>query len=132
LPALPAGASAPAEIIVDIDRLRDAADDDPAQMQKLIELYLSEAAPMMEALERAIQSNSSAEVARLAHKMVGSSLSCGVEALAESLRELEKLGRSENLGEAPALFEHVRQKFPQVRKIFAQFAGTLVSTTPSV
>src|SRR5207248_6912039 len=44
-----------AEILVDIDRLRDVTDDEPDRMQKLIDLYLTQAAPMLDGLGQAIQ-----------------------------------------------------------------------------
>jgi CheY-like chemotaxis protein len=116
----PTTASSPAEPLVDIDQLRDVADGEPDQMQRLIELYLAQAVPMLDDLEVAIQTNSGGEVARLAHKLVGSSLSCGVEAFTHPLRELERLGQEGDLTGAGALFDDVRQKFPRVQRVLTQ------------
>jgi TMAO reductase system sensor TorS len=108
------------EVLVDIDRLRDVADDKPDRMQQLIDLYLTQAAPMLDGLHEAIQTNSSGDVARIAHKLVGSSISCGVEAFTQPLRELERLGHEGDLAGAHALFEDVCHKFPRVQSVLTQ------------
>ena len=118
-------ATSPDEILVDIDRLRDVNDDEPSRILQLIDLYLKQAGPMLDGLGQAIQTNSSGEVARLAHKLVGSSVSCGVEAFTKSLRELERLGHEGDLSGANALFEDVRHKFPRVQDVFTQYVQTL-------
>jgi PAS domain S-box-containing protein len=117
--------SSSGEILVDIDRLRDVTDDEPDRMQQLIDLYLTQAVPMLDGLTEAIQSNSSGDVARIAHKFVGSSVSCGVEAFTLPLRELERLGQEGDLSGAHALLDDVRRKFPRVRSAFTQFMQTL-------
>jgi len=94
-------------------------------MQHLIDLYLTQTAPLLDALNAAIQTNSSGDVARIAHKLVGSSVSCGVEAFTQPLRELERLGREGGLSGAGALFDDLRQKFPRVQSFFAQYTQTL-------
>jgi two-component system sensor histidine kinase/response regulator len=118
------------EVLVDIDRLRDVTDDEPDRMQQLVDLYLTQTAPMLEELKGAIQSNSSGDVARLAHKLFGSSAACGVEAFTEPLRELERLGREGDLSGAQVLFDDIQHKFPHVQDAFAKFVGTLQIPSP--
>jgi PAS domain S-box-containing protein len=113
------------EALVDIDRLRDVTDDEPERIQQLIDLYLTQAGPMLDGLSEAIQTNASDEVARIAHKLVGSSVSCGVEAFTDPLRELERLGHEGDLSGASALFDDVRHKFPRVQNVFTEFVQTL-------
>jgi PAS domain S-box-containing protein len=108
------------EVFVDIDRLRDVTDDEPEGIKRLIDLYLTQAGPMLDGLHEAIQTNSSGDVARIAHKLVGSSISCGVEAFTQPLRELERLGHEGDLAGAHALFEDVRHKFPRVQSVLTQ------------
>jgi signal transduction histidine kinase/DNA-binding response OmpR family regulator/HPt (histidine-containing phosphotransfer) domain-containing protein len=110
------------ELLVDIDRLRDVADDDPDRMQQLVDLYLAQAGPMLDDLNEAIQTNSSGDVARIAHKLVGSSVSCGVEAFTQPLHELERLGLAGDLSGAHALFDDVRHKVPRVQRILTGLA----------
>jgi two-component system sensor histidine kinase/response regulator len=114
-----------AEVLVDIDRLREAADDEPEQMRQLIDLYLTQAVPLLDDLDEAIQTSSSDDVARIAHKFVGSSASCGAEALTRPLRELERLGRERDLCGARFLFDDVRHKFSRTQSVFTELAHTL-------
>jgi CheY-like chemotaxis protein/HPt (histidine-containing phosphotransfer) domain-containing protein len=113
------------EILVDIDRLREVAHDRPDQLQELIHLYLVEAGPMLDGLGQAIRTNSSGEVARIAHEFVGCSLFCGVEAFTQPLRALERLGQQGNLSGADTLLADVRHKFPRVQSAFTQLVQTL-------
>ncbi len=116
--------------LLDTDHLRDVTDNEPARMRRLIDLYLTQAAPMLDELGAAIQSHSNEEVTRLAHKLVGSSISCGVEAFTHPLRELEQLGRRGDLSGANALFDDVRHIFPQVQNMFEQFLETVPASDP--
>ena len=113
------------DTLVNIGQLRDVADNEPAKMRRLIDIYLAQAAPMLDELNAAIQTNSSGEVSRLAHKLVGSSISCGVEAFTQPLRELERLGNEGDLSGANALFEEVSDQFPRVRGVFDEFLQTV-------
>jgi signal transduction histidine kinase/DNA-binding response OmpR family regulator/HPt (histidine-containing phosphotransfer) domain-containing protein len=116
----PTTAPSPGEPLVDIDRLRDVVDNEPDRVRQLIDLYLTQAVPMLEGLDEAIQANASGDVARIAHKLVGSSVSCGVEAFTYPLRELERLGHEGDLAGARILFDEVRQKFPRVQKVLTR------------
>ena len=117
--------SSAGEILVDINHLREVAHDQPDQLQELIDLYLVEAGPMLDGLGQAIRSNSSGEVARIAHEFVGCSLFCGVDAFTQSLRALERLGQQGNLSGADALLADVRHKFPRVQSAFTQLVQSL-------
>jgi CheY-like chemotaxis protein len=124
VPASPEQIS-PNESLVDMERLRDVTDNEPSRILKIIDLYLTQAGPMLDGLGQAIQTNSTGEVARLAHKLVGSSVSCGVDALTQPLRELERLGNEGDLSRAKDLFKDVREKFPRVQDIFNQYVQAL-------
>jgi CheY-like chemotaxis protein len=129
-PLLPTSIHPPSEdVLVDVDQLRDVTDGEPDRMRRLINLYLTQAVPMLESLNEAIQTNSSGEVARIAHKLAGSGVSCGVQAFTQPLHELEQLGRAGDLCGADALFEDVRQKFPLVRDVFTKFIQSLETCT---
>ena len=123
--AAPDTPSSPGEILVDINRLREVAHDQADQVQELIDLYLVEIGPMLDGLGQAIGTNSSGEVARIAHEFVGCSLFCGVEAFTQPLRALERLGQQGNLSGADALLADVRHKFSRVQSAFTQLVQTL-------
>ena len=113
------------EPLLDLSQLRDATDNEPATMRRLVGLYLTQTAPMLDELNVAIQTKSTGDVARLAHKLVGSSVSCGVQAFTQPLRELERLGNKADLEGANPLFDDVRHKFPRVKSAFEQFLQTI-------
>ena len=78
-----------------------------------------------ERIGQAIQTNSHAAVARIAHEFVGLSTCGGMEAFTRPLRELERLAHEGDLSGAHALLADVRQKFPRVQSAFTQLVQTL-------
>jgi HPt (histidine-containing phosphotransfer) domain-containing protein len=86
---------------------------------------LTQAVPLLADLQAAIATNSGEALAQAAHKLVGSSISCGVQAFTEPLRKLERLGQAGDLTGAAALFDQVRQTFPRVRIFLNQFLQDL-------
>jgi CheY-like chemotaxis protein len=123
-------ASSAGEILLDVDHLREVAHDQADRLQALVDLYLVEAGPMLVGLGQAIRTNSSGEVARIAHEFVGCSLFCGVEAFTQPLRALERLGQQGNLSGADALLADVHHKFPRVQNAFTQLVQTLQTSNP--
>jgi CheY-like chemotaxis protein len=119
-PALPAEAP-----LVDLERLREVNDDDPERIRRLVDIYMTQAAPLLEALQAAIDTNSGDALAQAAHKLVGSSISCGVQAFTGPLRKLERLGHAGDLTGAAALLDQIRQAFPRVRIFLNQFLQNL-------
>jgi PAS domain S-box-containing protein len=111
--------------MVDLDRLRDVTDDDPARIRRLVGIYLTQAVPLLDNLQTALDANSPTDVAEVAHKLVGSSISCGVQAFTLPLRKLEQLGHAGNLSGAAELVNVVRQTFPPVRNRLNQFLQDL-------
>ena len=74
---------------VDLSRLRDAAGDDDELLRELIEIYLQQTSENLEKLKAADGSGATDEAKRLAHLILGSSVTCGMTSIAASLRELE-------------------------------------------
>ena len=124
------GASSPGELILDTDHLRDATDNEPDRMRRLTDIYLTQAALMLDGLDAAIRAKAGGIVAHLAHKLVGSSVSCGVQAFTQPLRELERLGKEGDLSGASPLFHELRRKFPRVKGAFDQFLQTIPAPNP--
>jgi CheY-like chemotaxis protein/HPt (histidine-containing phosphotransfer) domain-containing protein len=90
--------------LVDLERLEAAANEDPAMMQELVELYFAQAKDLMNGLRGAITAGSAKDVDHFAHKLVGASLACGMSAMVLPLRELERQGKEGHLTNAEALF----------------------------
>jgi HPt (histidine-containing phosphotransfer) domain-containing protein len=95
---------------VNFKRLNRVALGDKAKVRELVELYLTQAEQLMKRIEAGLQAGSAKEVEQAAHKLCGSSASCGIESVVAPLRELERMGREGHLGEAtPKFAEAVRQ-----------------------
>jgi CheY-like chemotaxis protein len=92
------------EGLVDLERLEAAANEDPAMLQELVDLYFAQAKDLMNGLRGAITAGSAKDVDHFAHKLVGASLACGMSAMVLPLRELERQGKEGRLTNAEALF----------------------------
>lgn len=117
--------SATEDCLVDLDRLREVADDDPEQIRYFVELYIAQTILMLDGLKEAVLTSNAEAVASTAHKLVGSSLSCGVEAFTRPLRELERIGEAGDLSGACVLLDDVRDRFPRVQNTLTQFVQGL-------
>ncbi|MEO8439506.1 MAG: response regulator, partial [Spartobacteria bacterium] len=122
---IPAENAVPDDELIDFGQLRDATDNDPGQMRQLLEMYEAQTIFMLDGLKEAILTNSGPEVATIAHKLVGSSLSCGVQAFTAPLRALERSGKADDLSGAMELFEQLRETFPRLQGAMAQFLQKL-------
>ncbi len=111
----------PEEVLVDFEQLRDITDNDPERMEHFVGIYLAQTIVMLDGLKEAILTRSAPEVANLAHKIVGSSMSIGVEVLTLPLRALEKAGQSGDLSGAMPLLDDIREKFPRLQSALLQF-----------
>ena len=70
--------SLPAPPPVDLDRLREMTDGDSQSVRDLVDVYLDQADELIGSLHAAIQANSASDVVRWAHKLGGSSATCGM------------------------------------------------------
>ncbi len=104
------------EAPVDIECLTEAAGNDPEQLRELIEMYLQNSCELMKELETAIQMSTSREIETLAHKYVGASASCGMTAILGSLRELEQMGRANELSGAAKSYACAMEQLDQIRQ----------------
>ena len=73
-----------------IGRLKDmTAGSDPSFFSQVIEMYIKQADEQMYDIAKALSSNNWKEMASIAHKLKGSSLNLGAEAIAETCRTIE-------------------------------------------
>lgn len=83
--------------VLDLDLLDElkmlADDDDPEFLSELIETYLSELDPSLEAMAQAAGSNDPEAVRRAAHRLKGSSANIGASELSARCAELEQRHR---------------------------------------
>ena len=104
---------------MDLGRLLEMADDNPEQMRELADVYLAQADELMAGLNSALQAGSVAGVERLAHKLGGSSSTCGMTAIVGPLHELEELARAGRLPDDRRLFDEAGRQLLRIRGFLA-------------
>ncbi|MGI9035506.1 MAG: Hpt domain-containing protein [Pyrinomonadaceae bacterium] len=101
---------------VNFERLREVSDSDPLMINEIIELYFSQTRQQLNELEKAIGAQDFDSIYKLAHRIAGGSLTCGMNAVVEPIRALEQAGRSQKSENAEQLFAGARQAFEQMEK----------------
>ena len=85
---------------VDLDRLHEAMGHDPEELLEILGIYLDQMSESLVKLETAVESGNAGEVDLIAHNCAGTSANCGMVAVVEQLRELERMGRENQLAGA--------------------------------
>ncbi len=111
-----APAAAPEAPPVDIKRLTRITGGNKDKQQELVDLFLGQSREMLQGLEEALKNQDAKKVDHLAHKCVGASSNCGMNAMVLPLRELERLGREGNLAEAGPLFQEATRQLERTRQ----------------
>jgi len=112
---------------VDMARLRDVADDDPAGIRELVEMYLAESVVLMDSLRSAMTAGLPGEVERVAHKLAGSSATCGMTAVVAPLHELERSGKA---GQWPENEQLLQEATRQHERICAFLTAHILENQP--
>jgi CheY-like chemotaxis protein len=100
---------------VEMDRLNDFANGDPATLRELVDLYFQQTDGQMLKLEEAIRNAQAPEIKRIAHSCAGSSSTCGMTRIAGLFREMEHTAAENKLGPVPRLFREVRLEYERIR-----------------
>lgn len=74
---------------IDMGRLLDMVNHEPAQLRELVQMYLAESERAMCDLRLSVQVGDWDETERLAHRLCGTSATCGMIAIVPPLRRLE-------------------------------------------
>ena len=90
-------------------------------VEDLIEAFLEDAPTGIATLRDAVDRGDAAAVRRLAHSLRSNGATFGAQAFAEVCRELEALGRQDELDGAPALVERAAEKWQDVRQALEAF-----------
>ncbi len=104
---------------VDMNRLRRAASDDEELTRELTEIYLRQMSENLKKLKKAVETDAPDEIKRIAHTMLGGSVTCGMVAVVVPLRELEQsdygAGR---LTDATPLVNRVEKELERIMEFF--------------
>jgi len=101
---------------VDMARMHEAMGD---ELFDILDIYLAQMSENLEKLMAAIEAGNAGELDLIAHNCAGTSANCGMVAVVQPLRELERMGRHESLAGAEALGRQVVSEFQRV-KVFLQ------------
>ncbi len=110
----------PALAPVDLNRLHQALGDDPEEILEVLDLYRTEMTGNLIKLDAAIAAGNAGEVDRIAHNCAGTSANCGMVAVVEQLRELERMGRENQLAGSAQLHAQVGKEFERVKLFLAE------------
>ncbi len=116
---------------VDLDRLKEMASGDPAELNELVAFYFSQADDMLARLKPAVQSETLPDVRAIAHKLAGSSATCGMTLMVPCLRTLETQAAAGELHDGPAALMEVQQNLEQTRNFLAKNLPALVQAKPN-
>jgi len=101
---------------VDLARLHEAMGD---ELFDILDIYRLQMSENLEKLKAAIAAGNASEVALIAHNCAGTSANCGMVAMVQPLRKLERMGREGSLDGAQALGRQAFSEFERV-KVFLQ------------
>ena len=111
----------PIDLTLDRELLDENAEFGLDDLNELIELYLAQADEIMGELRTAVQTGAAKDVDHLAHKLAGSSAVCGVAAMIEPLRSLEKLGHEGKLAGSDQLLAEATERLELCRRLLAEY-----------
>ncbi len=113
--------------LVDVERMHEMMGDEPAEFQEIANLYLDQMGKNLHRLDTAVALGDHVEVELIAHNCAGTSANCGMNAVAIPFRELETVGRTGSLENAPASLAQAHKLFEQTRVCLTQHIAQAVS-----
>jgi len=109
------------EALLDMGLLDEMAVIKGEGLRGLIDMYLTKADELLKDLQAAIEAGAAEDVKRLAHRLAGSSVVCGVTAMVQPLRALEQRGREGQLSDADQLLAQTAQRLEVCRRLLAEY-----------
>ncbi len=104
-----------------IEALRELADEeDPDFLKDLLLEYITSTHCSLEDLSQAINSEDEVTVVKTAHTLKGASGNIGAPRIATLFRQLEELGKKDELSEAAALMSSIADEFQIVKSEIAK------------
>ena len=121
---VPKPPSVSALLPVDVACLQAAASEDRDRLKRIVDLFLFHTAVRLEELKTAISQDSASDVCAIAHKSLGSSRTCGMNAIVPALEGLERMGREghlrgagEQLISAQSAFENIKSYLGSISQV---------------
>jgi PAS domain S-box-containing protein len=107
--------------IFDFDRLHKSCGDDEEFEKEVLTVYLESAMKTLDELDDAIKAGDAAQIDLSAHGLKGSSRTLGAEAMGAACQELELIGKSANLDNAPETMMKIRNEFARLEQTLNEF-----------
>ena len=117
------GAGAP----VDLKQLSSAIGDEPRERAEILEVYFDQMVTNLKRLEAAIELQDAETVDLIAHNCAGTSANCGMVAVIDPLREMERLGRENRLDDAAVLLADIGREFARVQSFLQENLNVVVA-----
>jgi len=112
--AVAAGAALDAKALASI---RELDDGEGAILAEVIGIFFDETPRHLESLRNAVNSKNAPELARVAHAFKSASGNVGATSVVKLCRDLERIGRSGELADAPPLLREIEQQVDVVRPL---------------
>jgi CheY-like chemotaxis protein/HPt (histidine-containing phosphotransfer) domain-containing protein len=100
---------------VNLERLRQAAQDNEEILRKILHLYLEQTTGHLEKLEAAVRDGAMADAQRIAHTCAGANANCGMTEMADLLREIEEAALTVRTDDVRRLIPKVKPAFDRAR-----------------
>ncbi len=112
------------EAPVDLVRMHSVMGDEPEEFSEILDLYLETMSENLNRLGEALKVGSQKDVELAAHNGAGTSANCGMTAVVDSLRELERAGREGQLAQAPHALAEAKHQFAHIKTFLAAHLKT--------
>lgn len=107
------------ETPVNLQQLRDSAVGDEGLMRELIEIYISETEKTLVELKQSVAEKDFSGIYKNAHKIIGGSLTCGMQKIIPYLRRLEEIGRAENFADAEEVYKSAENAYAEMKSFLS-------------
>jgi two-component system, sensor histidine kinase and response regulator len=105
-----------------LNAIRELDDGEGTILAEVVAIFLDEAPRHLKALSQALDGRDGAELARVAHAFKSASGNVGAVRVVKLCKELERVGRSGELADAPPLLREIHQQVAIVRPLLQQEA----------
>jgi PAS domain S-box-containing protein len=121
--AEPADAAAAALDTKALASIRELDDGEGAILAEVIGIFFDETPRHLDGLRNAVDAKDASELARVAHAFKSASGNVGAAGVVKLCRELERIGRSGELADAPPLLREIEQQVEAVRPLLQKEIG---------
>lgn len=103
--------------VVDFGRLTEVTGSDPAMFRRIAADYLEQAEEILGMMLLAIENREQEELTRLAHKLGGSSATCGMTCIVPTLAKMEQMGEAFEQSIASDLQSQAYRQLSSIRRL---------------